>query len=105
MKIAIAGASGTVGHHVVDAAQGRGHDVMRLSRSDGIDLTSGDGLSAALTGTDVIIDVTNAGTIEEHAATESSPPWRATSKRLQKSRSTSPDRPTSTRGSAPPTRH
>ncbi len=40
-----------------------------MSRSDGTDLTSGAGLANALDGTGVIIDVSNAGTIEEQAAT------------------------------------
>lgn len=38
---------------------------MRLSRSDGIDLTSGEGLAATLDGVDVIVEVTNASTIDE----------------------------------------
>lgn len=70
MKIAVAGASGTVGHHAVDAAHARGHEVVRVSRSDGVDLTTGHGLVAALDGAEVIVDVSNAGTIEEQAATE-----------------------------------
>lgn len=70
MNIAIAGASGTVGRHVVEATKARGHHVVRLSRSDGIDLTTGDGLPAALDGVEVIVDVTNAGTTDEDAATE-----------------------------------
>ena len=41
MKIAVAGSSGIVGRHVVRAARARGHDVVGLSRSDGVDLTSG----------------------------------------------------------------
>ncbi len=70
MKIAIAGATGTVGRHVVANARRRGHDVVRLSRSDGIDLITGDGLRPALKGVDAIIDVTNPGSLDEHAATE-----------------------------------
>lgn len=70
MRIAVAGASGTVGRHVADAVRRRGHDVLALSRSDGVDLTGAAGLSDALGGVDVVIDVANASTIEEEPATE-----------------------------------
>jgi len=50
MRIAIAGGTGTVGRHAVDAARERGHEVVVLTRSNGIDLVSGDGLADALDG-------------------------------------------------------
>ncbi|MFJ3405087.1 SDR family oxidoreductase [Promicromonospora sp. NPDC090134] len=62
MKIAVAGGTGTVGRHTVAAARERGHDVVVLSRSDGVDVTTGRGLTAALTGVDAVIDVTNTTT-------------------------------------------
>ena len=49
-KIAVAGATGRVGHHVTDVLAGRGHDVVPMSRSQGVDVITGDGLAAALTG-------------------------------------------------------
>lgn len=63
LRIAIAGATGTVGRHVVAAAAHRGHDVVGLSRSTGVDVYTGAGLDAALTGVQVVIDVTNAATL------------------------------------------
>src|ERR687887_73232 len=49
-KIAVAGATGRVGRHVVDVLTAGGHDVVAMSRSGGVDVVSGDGLAAALAG-------------------------------------------------------
>ena len=46
-KIAVAGATGRVGHHAVDVLQARGHAVVPMSRSQGVDVITGDGLAAA----------------------------------------------------------
>lgn len=48
MKIAIAGGTGTVGRLVVDAAQERWHEVVVLTRSNGVDVTAGSGIVEAL---------------------------------------------------------
>lgn len=69
-KIAVAGATGRVGHHVVDVLEERGHDVVRISRSNGIDVITGDGLQQALTGVEAIIDAATGPSPEQHAATE-----------------------------------
>lgn len=68
VKIAVAGGTGTVGRHVVEAARGRGHDVVVLTRADGVDVTTGKGLAAALTGVDTVIDVTNTMTMSAKTA-------------------------------------
>ncbi|MFJ9782881.1 SDR family oxidoreductase [Amycolatopsis sp. NPDC101161] len=68
MRIAVAGADELVGPHVVEAARGRGHTVVALDRSTGVDLASGDGLSAALDGVDVVVDVSNSASLDEEAA-------------------------------------
>ena len=70
MKIAVAGATGRVGHHVVDVLKERGHDVVPISRSAGVDVISGDGLAAALAGVDAVIDVATGPSPEEDAATK-----------------------------------
>ena len=46
--IAVAGATGRVGHHVVDVLEGRGHEVIAISRSSGVDVVTGEGLAEAL---------------------------------------------------------
>lgn len=80
MKIAIAGGSGVVGGYVADAAEYAGHDVVVLSRRTGIDVASGEGLSAALEGIDVVIDTLNLRTIKRSAA---EPFFVTTSRNLQ----------------------
>ena len=68
MRIAIAGGTGLVGRHVADAARNRGHEVVALSRSAGVDLTSADDLAARLAHVDAVIDTTNVGTQRRKAA-------------------------------------
>jgi uncharacterized protein YbjT (DUF2867 family) len=70
MRIAVAGGTGTVGRHVVVAAQNAGHEAVVLSRSRGVDVRTGKGLAEALSGADAVIDVTHPDTIERGAATE-----------------------------------
>jgi len=72
MRIAIAGATGLVGHELVSAARKAGHDVVELSRATGIDLVKGadDRLDAALVGVEAVVDVTNSPTVEQAGATE-----------------------------------
>jgi uncharacterized protein YbjT (DUF2867 family) len=70
MNIAIAGASGRAGRHVVDVVRERGHEPVLIARAHGIDLITGEGLAAALDGVDVIIDVATGPSPEEAPATE-----------------------------------
>ncbi|MFJ4172425.1 SDR family oxidoreductase [Microbacterium sp. NPDC089696] len=62
MRIAVAGGTGVVGRHVVGAAERTGHDVVVLARSRGVDVLTGEGLAAALSGVDAVIDAANSGT-------------------------------------------
>jgi uncharacterized protein YbjT (DUF2867 family) len=62
MRVAVAGGTGTVGRHVVDALTTAGHDVVILTRSTGVDLMKGDGLVDVLFGVDAVVDVTSIGT-------------------------------------------
>ncbi|WP_258308447.1 SDR family oxidoreductase [Streptomyces sp. NWU339] len=59
MRIAVAGATGNIGALTVAALEQAGHHVVRISRSLGVDLTTGDGLDAALTGVEAVVDATN----------------------------------------------
>ena len=68
-KIAVAGATGRVGRHTVDVLEERGHDVVPMSRSQGVDVITGDGLAAALAGVDCVIDVVAGPSPEQQAAT------------------------------------
>lgn len=69
MKLAVAGGTGTVGVHVVEVARERGHEVVVLSRSAGVDLVSGSGLPDALSGVDAVIDVASTQTISAKEST------------------------------------
>jgi uncharacterized protein YbjT (DUF2867 family) len=68
-RIAVAGATGRVGRHVVDVLSERGHDVVAISRSNGVDVITGDGLAAALAGVEVVIDTATGPSPEQAAAT------------------------------------
>jgi len=69
-KIAVAGATGRAGRHVVEALEAGGHEAVRISRGNGVDVISGAGLAEALEGVDVIVDVATGPSPEEKAATE-----------------------------------
>lgn len=56
MLIAVAGATGRLGQHLVEVLEGRGHDVVPISRTHGVDVLTGAGLADALVGVDCIID-------------------------------------------------
>ncbi len=69
MRMAVVGGRGVVGKHVVQAAETGGHDVVVVGRRNGVDARTGEGLSEALKGVDVIIDATNSGTTNRARAT------------------------------------
>ena len=43
-RIAVAGATGRVGRPIVDIVESRGYDVVAISRSQGVDVVTGEGL-------------------------------------------------------------
>jgi uncharacterized protein YbjT (DUF2867 family) len=59
MRIAVAGATGNIGGLTAAALEKDGHEVVRISRSLGVDLTTGAGLDEALAGVEAVIDTTN----------------------------------------------
>jgi uncharacterized protein YbjT (DUF2867 family) len=69
-RIAVAGATGRVGRHVVDVLEAGGHDVVAISRSGGVDVITADGLAEALAGVECVIDVATGPSPEQEAATE-----------------------------------
>lgn len=68
MRIAVAGGTGAVGRLVVEAARAHGDEPVVLARSVGADVVTGNGLSEALTGADVVIDVSNVSTMRRTTA-------------------------------------
>jgi uncharacterized protein YbjT (DUF2867 family) len=68
--IAVAGATGRAGRHVVDILTGEGHNVVAISRSNGVDIVTGEGLTEALVGVESIIDVATGESPDQAAAEE-----------------------------------
>jgi uncharacterized protein YbjT (DUF2867 family) len=67
-RMAVAGATGRVGRHVVEVLEERGHDVVPISRSSSVDIITTAGLADALAGVDCVIDTATGPSPEEDAA-------------------------------------
>jgi uncharacterized protein YbjT (DUF2867 family) len=65
MKIAVLGGTGRIGSQVVKILAAAGHEAVPHSPSTGLDLISGAGLREALTGADVVINLTNSPTFDD----------------------------------------
>ena len=57
--VAVIGATGTAGSRVVSRLRERAVEVIQIARAVGVDVMTGEGLSEALRGVDVVIDVSN----------------------------------------------
>jgi uncharacterized protein YbjT (DUF2867 family) len=67
--IAVAGATGRVGRHVADLLSSGGHEVVPISRSNGVDVVTGEGLAEALAGVRTMIDAATNPSPDEAEAT------------------------------------
>ncbi|MEO3760370.1 NAD(P)H-binding protein [Mycobacterium sp. B14F4] len=70
MRIAVAGATGNIGGRTAAFLERDGHDVVRISRSLGVDLMTGDGLDDALSGADAVVDAISAPPTDRDRTTE-----------------------------------
>ncbi|MCY9783767.1 NAD(P)H-binding protein [Nocardiopsis sp. EMB25] len=70
MRIAVAGATGNIGSLTVRALEREGHQVVGISRAQGVDLLTGDGLDRALTGVDAVVDATNTTAADRSTAVD-----------------------------------
>jgi len=70
MKIAVAGATGTIGTKICTELEKRGHQVVPLSRSTGVDASVLESLTPALAGVDVVIDALNHTVMNRRKAEE-----------------------------------
>ncbi|MBF6022593.1 SDR family oxidoreductase [Lysobacter niastensis] len=68
MKFVVIGGTGLIGSKVVSRLRGLGHEALAAAPSTGIDVISGEGLNAAMTGTDTVIDLANSPSFEPEAA-------------------------------------
>ncbi|MEU8824656.1 NAD(P)H-binding protein [Streptomyces sp. NPDC048636] len=64
MKCTVLGASGLIGTQAVERLKTAGHEVVSASLSTGVDVISGKGLGDALTGAEVLINLTNSPTFD-----------------------------------------
>ena len=68
-KIAVTGATGRVGSPLVEILEQRGHDVVTIARSKGVDVVTGEGLDEALAGAEIIIDAATGPSPDQAEAT------------------------------------
>jgi uncharacterized protein YbjT (DUF2867 family) len=67
MKIVIIGGTGLIGSKTAERLRNKGHDVMAVAPSTGVDTVTGEGLPEALQGADVVVDLANSPSFEDKA--------------------------------------
>ncbi|WP_433613099.1 SDR family oxidoreductase [Prescottella agglutinans] len=65
MKIVVIGGTGMLGSKVVERLRDHGDEAVPASPSTGVDTLTGEGLAEALTGVDVVVDVSNSPSFED----------------------------------------
>jgi uncharacterized protein YbjT (DUF2867 family) len=70
MKIVVIGGSGLIGAQLVTKLRQLNHEVIAASPATGINTITGEGLSEALKGAQVVVDVANSPSFEEKAVME-----------------------------------
>ena len=70
MKIVVIGGTGLIGTKVVAMLRESGHDVVAASPASGVNTYTGEGLTEALAGADVVLDLANAPSFEDRAVME-----------------------------------
>lgn len=70
MKIVVIGGSGLIGSKVVNRLRQQGHEVVAASPKTGVNTLTGEGLSTALAGAQVVVDVANSPSFEDRAVLE-----------------------------------
>jgi uncharacterized protein YbjT (DUF2867 family) len=70
MKIVVIGGSGLIGKKLVNNLRQHGQEVVAASPSSGVNAITGEGLAKALTGAQVLVDVSNAPSWEDKAVLE-----------------------------------
>ncbi|MFK4805122.1 SDR family oxidoreductase [Microbacterium sp. ZW CA_36] len=68
MKLTVIGGTGLIGGRLTSTLQDAGHDVLVAARATGVNSYTGEGLEEALTGADVLVDVSNSSYTDEAAA-------------------------------------
>ena len=68
MRIAVAGGTGLAGRQVVETLALLGHESVVMSRSEGVDVVTGEGLDSALEDVDAVIDTSSTAAINADEA-------------------------------------
>lgn len=67
MKIVVIGGNGLIGKKLVDELSKKGHEVVAASRSTGVNMITGEGLTKALANAQIVVDVANSPSFEDKA--------------------------------------
>src|SRR5499433_3322906 len=70
MKIVVIGGTGLIGSKAVPILRQGGHEVVAASPKTGVNSITGEGLTEAMAGTQVVIDLANAPSWEDQAVLE-----------------------------------
>jgi len=70
MKIIVVGGTGLIGSKLIHKLRDKGHDALAASPSRGVNTLTGEGLSRALQGANVVVDVSNSPSFEDKAVLE-----------------------------------
>ena len=70
MKIVVIGGTGLIGSKLVKDLRARGHEIVPASPDTGVNTLTGEGLTEALAGADVVVDVSNAPAWDDAAVLE-----------------------------------
>ncbi|MET8266732.1 SDR family oxidoreductase [Micromonospora arida] len=70
MKIVVIGGSGLIGSKLVDRLGAQGHEAVPASPKTGVNTLTGEGVADALTGAEVVVDVSNSPSFEDAAVLE-----------------------------------
>jgi uncharacterized protein YbjT (DUF2867 family) len=70
MKVVVIGGTGLIGSQLVEKLRAHGHEVMPASPDTGVNTLTGEGLTEALAGADVVVDVSNSPSFEDAAVLE-----------------------------------
>jgi uncharacterized protein YbjT (DUF2867 family) len=70
MKIVVIGGTGLIGKKLIPLLRERGHEAVAASPASGVNTLTGEGLAEALTGAQVVVDVTNSPSFEDKAVME-----------------------------------
>ncbi len=68
MKIVVIGGTGLIGSKLVTRLRQHGHDAVAAAPSTGVNTITGEGLSGALRGASVVVDLSNSPSFEDAAA-------------------------------------